>query len=158
MAVGNAGGRVAAGMISDKIGRKITLCIILCSQAVLMFAAIPLVGGAGTGPVTLILLASLIGFNYGTNLSIFPSISKDLWGLKHFGTNYGILFTAWGVGGFVMGRLSQMLNVATGSFSSSFLTAGALLLTGAALTLFLKSDIREQPLLIELEAVPEPVR
>lgn len=75
MAVGNAGGRIAAGMISDKIGRKLTLCIMLCCQAVLMFAAIPLVGDADTGHVMLVLLASLIGFNYGTNLSIFPSIS-----------------------------------------------------------------------------------
>ena len=93
------------------------------------------------------------------NLSIFPSVTKDLWGIKHFGTNYGLLFTAWGVGGFVMGRLSQMLNVATNSFSTSFLTAGILLLLGATLTFFLKSDVKDQrPALIKLKVAPEPVR
>jgi len=47
-------------------------------------------------------VATLIGFNYGANLSLFPSFTKDLWGLKSFGVNYGILFTAWGVGGFAL--------------------------------------------------------
>ena len=138
MAIGNAGGRIMAGLISDKIGRRPALAIMLLFQAVLMFAAVPLVGSANTGAVTLVVLASLIGFNYGTNLSIFPSFAKDLWGLKNFGVNYGILFTAWGVGGFVMGRLSQMLTAATGSFDSSFITAGIMLILGAGSTLLLK--------------------
>ncbi len=158
MAVGNAGGRILAGIISDKIGRKLTLRMMLCFQAILMFTAIPLVGGPNTGPSVLVLLAGLIGFNYGTNLSIFPSVTKDLWGIKHFGTNYGLLFTAWGVGGFVMGRLSQMLNVASNSFSTSFLTAGVLLLLGAVLTFFFKSEVREKgPILMKLKAVPESI-
>ncbi len=54
----------------------------------------------------MVLLATFIGFNYGANLSLFPSFAKDRWGLKSFGVNYGILFTAWGVGGFVMSRVS----------------------------------------------------
>ena len=41
--------------------------------------------------VVIVLLATLIGFNYGANLSLFPSFTKDLWGLKNFGMNYGIL-------------------------------------------------------------------
>jgi hypothetical protein len=104
-----------------------------------MFAAIPVVGSQGTGAVTLVLLATLIGFNYGTNLSLFPSFTKDLYGLKNFGTNYGILFTAWGVGGFVLSRVSQMLQASyQGSFTSSFVSAGILLILGGVLTLILK--------------------
>lgn len=57
-----------------------------------------------TSWVLLVLLATLIGFNYGANLSLFPSYAKDLWGMKHFGFNYGVLFTAWGFGGLVMGK------------------------------------------------------
>jgi nitrate/nitrite transporter NarK len=85
-----------------------------------------------------VLLATFLGFNYGTNLSLFPSLTKDNWGLKNFGINYGIVFTAWGVGGFVMGRLSQMLVARTGSYTSSFVTAAVLLVIGAGLTLALK--------------------
>ena len=136
MAVGNAGGRILAGVLSDKIGRRLTLAIMLGFQAVLMFAAIPLMGSDSAA--LLVILASVIGFNYGTNLTLFPSFAKDFWGLKNFGINYGLLFTAWGVGGLVMGRLSQMLRASTGSFDSSFMTAGVMLLIGVGLTFTLR--------------------
>jgi hypothetical protein len=54
--------------------------------------------------------------------------------------NYGILFTAWGVGGLVLSRLQQTLTTAAGgSFQSSFITAGILLVAGAVLALFIRS-------------------
>jgi MFS transporter, OFA family, oxalate/formate antiporter len=140
LAIGNAGGRIIAGMISDRIGRRATLIIILLSQAALMVIAVPLVGSATSSPVLIVLLATLLGFNYGANLSIFPSLTKDKWGLKNFGINYGLVFSAWGVGGFVMGRLSQMLVAKTGSYTSSFLTAAALLVIGAGLALALQKQ------------------
>jgi nitrate/nitrite transporter NarK len=145
MAIGNAGGRIIAGILSDKIGRRATLLIMLSFQTILMLVAVPIVGGEKAGGVLLVLLATFIGFNYGTNLSLFPSLTKDNWGLKNFGINYGIVFTAWGVGGFVMGRLSQMLIAATGSYTSSFLTAAALLIVGAFLTLTLKGRKEDEP-------------
>jgi len=146
MAIGNAGGRIIAGVLSDRIGRSYTLIIMLIFQSVLMFAAIFVFGAEKTSPVLLVLIATFMGFNYGTNLSLFPSYTKDLWGLKNFGINYGIIFTAWGVGGFVMGRLSQMLRASTGTFNTSFIAAGVLLLIGAALTFVLKASLARQGL------------
>jgi OFA family oxalate/formate antiporter-like MFS transporter len=151
LAIGNAGGRVGAGFLSDKIGRRTTLTIMLLFQAVLMLIAIPVVGSAKTSGIIIVLLATFLGFNYGTNLSLFPSLTKDNWGLKNFGINYGIVFTAWGVGGFVMGRLSQMLLAKTGSYTSSFVTAAVLLLIGAGLTVVLKGRKTAQE-----KSVPEP--
>jgi len=140
MAIGNAGGRITAGFLSDKIGRNRTLALVLGFQAVMMFVAIPVIASKGIAPAIILLLATLIGFNYGANLSLFPSLTKDLWGLKDFGMNYGILFTAWGVGGLVLSRLQQTLTVASGgSFQSSFITAGILLMAGAVLALFIRS-------------------
>jgi hypothetical protein len=53
--------------------------------------------------------------------------------------NYGVLFTAWGVGGLVLSRLQQMLTAkSAGSYQSSFVTAGVLLLVGAALTFLIR--------------------
>jgi MFS transporter, OFA family, oxalate/formate antiporter len=135
MALGNAGGRVIAGVLSDKIGRRATLFIMLAFQSCLMFAAIPVVGSGSA--VLLVLLATFIGFNYGSNLCLFPSFAKDYWGVKNYGLNYGALFTAWGVGGFVMGKVSEMLNAQPGGMSKSFMLAGTLLAGGAALTIFL---------------------
>lgn len=146
LAVGNAAGRIIAGMISDKIGRSNTLIIMLTFQAVLMFIAIPVVGAQNASAVLVVVIATFLGFNYGTNLSVFPSYTKDLWGLKNFGINYGLVFSAWGVGGFVLSRLSQMLYAGTGRYSSSFVTAAILLIIGALLTFVLKSRLAKQEL------------
>ncbi len=146
MAIGNAAGRVVAGIMSDKIGRSNTLLIMLVLQALLMAACIPVVGSQHSSAPLLVLLATFIGFNYGTNLSLFPSFSKDLWGLKNFGINYGLLFTSWGAGGFVMSRLSQMVMASTGSYASSFMVAGMLLVIGAMVTLTLKPKAATEPL------------
>lgn len=136
MAIGNALGRVGAGILSDKIGRKATLSIMLAFQALMMFAAIPIVG---SGSATLLVLAAtFIGFNYGSNLSLFPSFSKDLWGLKNYGINYGVLFTAWGVGGLVMGKVSGYLNTLPGGLNKSFILAGCLCALGTVMTFFLR--------------------
>ena len=140
MALGNAAGRIVAGLLSDKIGRRWTLMLVLLIQAALMFIAIPVTASTDGAKFIIVLLATLIGFNYGANLSLFPSFTKDLWGLKNFGMNYGVLFTAWGVGGFVLSRLSQMLAAQSGgSYQSSFITAGVLLLLGSGLTFLIKT-------------------
>jgi hypothetical protein len=93
------------------------------------------------------LLVTFMVFNYGTNLSLFPSFAKDLWGAKHFGMNYGILFSAWGVGAFALVRVSEMLRVKTGGFTMSFAAAGALLVVGAMLAGTLKTRKAEAPVL-----------
>jgi MFS family permease len=141
MAIGNAAGRIIAGVLSDKIGRRWTLMLVLLCQAVMMFIAIPVTGSKDGAKFIIVLVATMIGFNYGANLCLFPSYTKDLWGLKNFGTNYGILFTAWGVGGFALSRLAQTLKASTGDFNLSFITAGILLLIGAGLTLLLKPKV-----------------
>ena len=144
MAIGNAFGRIGAGLLSDRIGRRWTLMLVLLFQAVLMFVAIPVTGSKDLAPVMIVLVASLIGFNYGANLSLFPSFAKDLWGLKTFGMNYGVLFTAWGMGGLVLPRLQQMLTAKSGSYQSSFITAAVLLIVGAALTRFIRPQSKVQ--------------
>jgi MFS transporter, OFA family, oxalate/formate antiporter len=143
LAVGNAMGRVAAGVLSDKIGRKKTLGFIFVFQAVLMFVAISVtgnVGDAAANPFLLVFLTTLIGFNYGANLTVFPSFAKDMWGMKNFGMNYGLLFTAWGVGGLVMSRVSQYLVVSSGSFRISLICASILLLAGTGFIALVRDE------------------
>jgi len=138
MAVGNAGGRIVAGTLSDKIGRTQTLAIMLCFQSLIMFSLM-MVGKEQA--IVVVMAAALVGFNYGTNLSLFPSAAKDYYGMKNFGVNYGLLFTAWGVGGFVLPRVSQMIVAATGSYESAYLTAAVLLIMGAGMTVVLDKPV-----------------
>jgi len=159
LAIGNAGGRIAAGMLSDRIGRKKTLFAIFSLQCILMFIAIAVIGDASASPVLIVLLATFIGFNYGANLSLFPSFAKDLWGMKHFGVNYGVLFTAWGFGGLVMSRVSESLVAKSGSFKASFIAAGLLLALGTIVIVFMrdrKEELRRE--MRQLSAKAEPIR
>lgn len=136
MAVGNASGRVVAGMLSDKIGRANTLFIMLLFQALVIFSLLFITPGQ---VVLLVLAATFIGFNYGSNLSLFPSATKDYFGIKNFGVNYGLVFSAWGVGGFVFPRVSQMIVAHTNSPRMAYILAAGLLLTGAVLALMTKA-------------------
>lgn len=138
LAVGNAAGRIIAGHLADKVGRCRTLASIFSLQAVMMFGAIPIITSPSPNAILLVILTTVIGFNYGANLALFPTFAKDLWGMKHFGMNYGILFTAWGIGGFCMSKFSQALKVSSGSFATSFAMAGALLVVGVCLTVFMR--------------------
>jgi sugar phosphate permease len=136
MAIGNAAGRLVAGMVSDKIPKSLTLAIILIFQSTLMFISV-MVLDINAPAVVIILFATFIGFNYGTNLSLFPSFTKGFWGMKNFGVNYGILMSAWGIGGFVFSRLSQTLYASTGSHDMSFIIAGSSLFLCLFLALIL---------------------
>ena len=136
MAVGNASGRVVAGILSDRIGRANTLFIMLIFQAFVIFSLLFI---TPTQIVLLVVAATLIGFNYGTNLSLFPSVTKDFFGLKNFGVNYGLVFSAWGVGGFVFPRVSQMIVAQTNSPKIAYILAAGLLLAGAILALMTKA-------------------
>lgn len=138
MAVGNASGRIIAGVVSDALGRSMALAIFLGLQALNMFLAIIVVSAEGSVAFFIVLSATFIGFNYGTNLALFPAFCKSAWGVKSMGVNYGLLFTSWGVGGFVMTRISSMLVSSTGSFASSFMVAGVLLAIAAVVALRMK--------------------
>ncbi|KZZ35102.1 OFA family MFS transporter, partial [Oleiphilus sp. HI0117] len=106
MAVGNASGRIIAGVVSDAMGKNLALAIFLALQSLNMFLAIFVVSSEGAMAFFIVLSATFIGFNYGTNLALFPAFCKGWWGLKSFGINYGLLFTSWGIGGFVMTKIS----------------------------------------------------
>jgi len=80
LAVGNAGGRIIAGMISDKIGRQWTLFICFLFQAAVIACLYYIQAGGGWMLIMLIVL--FIGATYGANLAIFPAVKKDYFGLK----------------------------------------------------------------------------
>jgi len=131
IAVGNASGRVVAGVISDNIGRTRTMFIVMFFQAVLMFTLLLF---SSSNIAFIVTVATLVGFNFGTNLSLFPSITKDYFGLKNFGLNYGILGTAFGVGGYILPWLSQVTVANTGSYDMAYLMAGCPLILSAGIT------------------------
>ncbi|MBN1848244.1 MAG: MFS transporter [Deltaproteobacteria bacterium] len=140
LALGNGLGRIGGGYITDRFGRKPLLVFVSTFQAILMIAAVFIVSSEEISAVIMILLTSLVGFNYGTNTILFPTISRDLWGVKNFGLNYGLVFTAWGAGGFMMARMSQMLLKVSDSYTASFIVGAVLLVLAIFVTLYTPFD------------------
>ena len=137
LAIGNGGGRILAGMLSDKIGRKATILICFVSQAILILLLSRATEGSVLASIPVLAVISMfIGANYGANLSLFPSITKDFYGIKNFGVNYGLVFTAWGVGGFLLAKLAGAMYVKYQTFNIAYYGASALLII-AAVTVFL---------------------
>jgi len=139
LAIGNGGGRIIAGIISDKIGRKATMFIFFVFQAILLvlLSQAPNVEVLRL-PLSLILITALIGANYGSNLALFPSITKDFFGVQNFGMNYGLVFTAWGIGGFMLAKLAGKIYVQTQSFNFAYFCAAGLLILAAIMVFALK--------------------
>jgi len=82
--------------------------------------------------------ATLIGFNFGGNFALFPTITADTFGSKNVGQNYPFVFLAYGVGGILGPILGGMLGD-VGNFALAFTVSGVLVLVGTILTIMLKA-------------------
>lgn len=142
LAIGNGGGRVVAGLASDKIGRRATMFICFLSQSVciLLLSQATKENVLGAAPV-LVVLSALIGANYGANLALFPSVTKDFYGLKNFGVNYGLVFTSWGLGGFMLSFLAGKVYDQTHAFTFAYYCSAGLLIAAAAVTFLVKPPV-----------------
>ncbi|EPR13620.1 OFA family MFS transporter [Ruminiclostridium papyrosolvens] len=91
----NSLGRLLWGIISDKIGRKLTLIILLAGSGVMSLFV-----NAANGYWIYVVIA-FIGFFYGGFLSNFPALTADLFGARHMATNYGMVLLGFGIGAVV---------------------------------------------------------
>ncbi len=146
MAVGNGAGRVVAGMVSDRIGRTTTLfiCFIFQATSILLLSQASADNVWGQ-PMFMAVLSAFIGANYGANLALFPAITKDFYGLRNFGVNYGLVFTAWGLGGFLLSLLAGAVYDATKTFTFAYYCSAGLLIAAAAVTFMLAPPWRNEP-------------
>ncbi|MFH0990534.1 MAG: OFA family MFS transporter [bacterium] len=143
LAIGNGSGRIGAGILSDKFGRSKTLFICFVFQAILVLLLSQAAKGTLIGSTpALVVLSALIGANYGANLSLFPSLTKDFYGMKHFGINYGLVFTAWGLGGFTLSLLAGWVYDTTHTFTFAYYCSSGLLFIAALLTFLIKKPQR----------------
>ncbi len=133
LAIGNAAGRITAGAVSDRLGETRTMFFVFVVQALMMAT----ISFAKT-PLSLFPVAAGVGFCYGANLSLFPSATAGFFGTKHLGVNYGLVFTAWGVGGVFGSMTAGTIVDSTGSYAVAYGAAAVLCLLAAGTTFITK--------------------
>lgn len=135
LSFGNSGGRILGGVLSDKIGRQLTMFAEFTCQALTVGLLFWLSKqGGGSWPVVLFVVF-MIGLNYGSNHSLFPATCKDFYGLKNFGFNFGLLFCAFGTAGLIMPWLNGFLQDVTGKPDTSYILIIAMMALAAVLAL-----------------------
>ncbi|WP_456441780.1 MFS transporter, partial [Caldithrix abyssi] len=132
LSIFNGIGRVAAGSISDRIGRKSVLIILffIIGLAVFLFNM----------ELTLYLIylnAAIIGFCFGGFLAVYPPLTADYFGAKNFGVNYGLVFVGYGAGCFVGPWLGGYIYDISGLYRWAFSLAGGLAIMGGIIIYFL---------------------
>lgn len=139
-AIMNGLGRILYGRLSDMLGRRKTLRIMMFSQTVMMACFFWL----GQSSLGLILGAGVIGLNFGGNFALFPATTAVYFGKKNIGENYGWVFLAYGLAGIFGPLFAGFIKDTSGSATEinfwliPFLSAAAACFIAMILTFFLK--------------------
>ncbi len=133
LAIFNSGGRVAAGILSDKIGgvRTLLLAFLLQGGNMVLFATFD-------SEFTLIIGTAIAAVGYGTLLAVFPSITAEFYGLKNYGTNYGVLYTSWGIGGAIGAAVVGYSMTHGGGYNLAYTISAAMMAVCILLALITK--------------------
>jgi OFA family oxalate/formate antiporter-like MFS transporter len=138
--LGNAGGRLISGWMSDHIGRLNTLRMVVLVSAI----AMPALYLWRQDVVLFFVLLCVVYYCYGTQLSVYASTSADFYGTRYFGFNYGLLLLAWGTAGIFGGVIAGRVHDATGQYRLAFFSSSVISLV-ALCVLLLARNPRARP-------------
>lgn len=130
VAIFNTLGRIILGSISDKLGRtKVSaFAFLLIFIGVLILLFVPL------SMVTFTIAIAAIAFAFGGNLTVFPAIVSEYFGLENHSKNYGIIYQGFGIGGLLGGLIANLL----GGFKPTFWLMLVVALVSVVIMLFIK--------------------
>jgi OFA family oxalate/formate antiporter-like MFS transporter len=134
LAAFNALVRVLIGAIADKVGTRVCFLFTFALQTLALIALFP----AGKSYITLCLVAIVIGWNYGSMFTLFPATCLQYYGPTAQGSNYGLLFTSWGLAGFAGPFVAGILLDATKTYLAPFLVAAVVEAIGFLLLLIVR--------------------
>lgn len=98
----NGGGRIVMGYLSDFVDRNLAMSVAFLAAGG-AYLLLPHVSGLAA----IALLASVIGFGFGTLFAVSAPLAADCFGMRHFGAIFGMVFTAYG---FCAGLLGPTLS------------------------------------------------
>jgi MFS transporter, OFA family, oxalate/formate antiporter len=130
----NSFGRLFWGWLSDKIGRKQTILILL------LIAGTSIIGVSFAKAYIMLVFIAIIGFSYGGFLGVFPALTADFWGTKHGAQIYGMVLLGFGVGA-VASSYTIAYFSKTKAFSSAFIIAAIASVVGIVIISLVKPPL-----------------
>ncbi len=126
-AVFNGMGRPLFGWLTERHGPKLAMRL---SYSLVIAASLSMLF-ANEGYVVLYILAfSVLWLNLGAWLAIAPVMTMKLYGLESYSANYGVMFTAYGVGAVIGVVSTGMLIDLLGNYKMIFVLIIAVALIG----------------------------
>jgi OFA family oxalate/formate antiporter-like MFS transporter len=135
----NAATRVIMGGVADKVGARLSFLGIFIAQVVAMALLYP----AGSSAMLLVVVAALIGWNYGAMFTLFPATCLQYYGPTSQGANYGLLFTAFGLAGFCGPYIGGMLKDTTGTYYIPFIVGAVVVVVSVVISWIVKPPMRK---------------
>ena len=131
----NGVGRLVSGFFSDRLGRSRMMAISFMAAAG-AYLIMPHLSGIWLWTI----LASVIGFAFGTLFAVSAPLAGDCFGMEHFGAIFGLIFTAYG---FFAGPLGPwlsgyILDLTGGNYTIVFSYLGLTYLIAAGLILLVQ--------------------
>jgi OFA family oxalate/formate antiporter-like MFS transporter len=127
----NGSARPFFGWVSDRIGRYDTMAIVFVMEAITITVLTLVVAR----PTLFIIISALMFFFWGDIYSLFPAAIADIFGTKYATTNYGIQYTAKGIGSILAGPGAALLMAASHSWIPVFWGAVACNVIAAGLAM-----------------------
>jgi nitrate/nitrite transporter NarK len=75
---------------------------------------------------------------YGGGFGVMPSFNADFFGTRYMGQIYGMILTAWGVGGIVGPFVAARVKDVTGSYAGALIPVAIMLLIAAVIPFFVR--------------------
>ncbi|MFH1774729.1 MAG: OFA family MFS transporter [Methanobacteriota archaeon] len=133
-AVFNGIGRPLFGWLTDRLTPR---CSAIISFILIFLASIGMLNAGETEIVLYMLCFCCFWLCLGGWLAIAPTSTATFFGTKHHGKNYGVTFTAYGVGAISGTLISGRLRDIFGSYIYAFYPTAALAIIGIAIAIFL---------------------
>ncbi|MDD2422522.1 MAG: OFA family MFS transporter [Heliobacteriaceae bacterium] len=144
----NTLGRIVWGAVSDRIGRYEALVMMFIVAGICMFL---LQTASGFG--MFIIAVCGVALSFGGFMGIFPSITADNFGTKSMGTNYGVMFTAFGLAAIIGPQIAAAVKQASGgAYGQAFLIAAGMSIIGVLLTLYTYMKLKKTKNLVTKQA------
>jgi OFA family oxalate/formate antiporter-like MFS transporter len=137
----NAVTRIVTGLFVDRLGTRALFLIYFGIQVGALLVLYP----AGSTHWQLWLMAAVIGWNYGGMFTLFPATCLAFYGGRSQGTNYGLLFTAFGLAGFAGPYAGGFLKDVTGSYLVPFALSAGMVAVSFFLSLIIKAPSGRTP-------------